>query len=319
MQLYGATAAGQLLTSFSRVFSAYLQVQGFTCGVDDLLIKSSHEDKRAGLLGSVAGISHEVASKFVYEETKVQIKRESDDDVVVKKSKKSDGSIVSSPVDRDLVPRIAQGLKAALVSEEADRRLDGAMKKELSDVQSKVLKTLLGEGQWKPFPRNNFAVMTLTGAKGSVVNFSQVSCMLGQQELEGRRVPRTALGRTLPCFSPYDPTARTSGYIGDRFLTGLRPQEYYFHCMAGREGLVDTAVKTSRSGYLQRCLVKGLEGLVVQYDNSVRQPDGSVVQFMYGEDGLDVQRSVYFSQLKFLAMNAKPLERAMPEVNTEYV
>eukprot|EP00976_Prorocentrum_cordatum_P063321 1177049-Prorocentrum_minimum.AAC.1 len=68
-------------------------------------------------------------------------------------------------------------------------------------------------------------------------------------------------GKTLPCFAAFDTGARSGGYIADRFLTGLRPQEYYFHCMSGREGLVDTAVKTSRSGYLQRCLVKNLESL----------------------------------------------------------
>ena len=79
-------------------------------------------------------------------------------------------------------------------------------------------------------------------------------------------------------FRAFDPTARAGGFIGDRFLTGLRPQEYFFHCMAGREGLVDTAVKTSRSGYLQRCLVKHLETLSIQYDLTVRDNEGHVVQ-----------------------------------------
>lgn len=87
------------------------------------------------------------------------------------------------------------------------------------------------------------------------MNFSQISCLLGQQELEGRRVPRMMSGKTLPCFPPFEPGARSGGFIQDRFLTGLKPPEYYFHCMAGREGLVDTSVKTANSGYLQRCLV----------------------------------------------------------------
>lgn len=68
------------------------------------------------------------------------------------------------------------------------------------------------------------------------VNFQQISSFLGQQELEGKRVPRMVSGKTLPSFQPWDWTARSGGYISDRFLTGLRPQEYYFHCMAGREG-----------------------------------------------------------------------------------
>jgi DNA-directed RNA polymerase I subunit RPA1 len=98
--------------------------------------------------------------------------------------------------------------------------------------------------------------MVMTGAKGGVVNQTQISALLGQQSLEGRRVPKMQNGKTLPCYLPYDPNPRSSGYISDRFLTGLRPQDFYFHCMAGREGLIDTAVKTSRSGYLQRCLIK---------------------------------------------------------------
>lgn len=123
------------------------------------------------------------------------------------------------------------------------------------------------------------SLMTSTGAKGSIVNFSQISCLLGQQELEGRRVPRLPNGRTLPCFEAYDPRGRADGFISDRFLTGLRPQEYYFHCMAGREGLVDTTVKTARSGYLQRCIIKNLEALRCHYDGTVRNDtDGSIVQ-----------------------------------------
>lgn len=98
---------------------------------------------------------------------------------------------------------------------------------------------------------------------------------MGQQELEGKRVPIMPSGKTLPSFDPFDPSPRAGGFIQDRFLTGIRPQEYFFHCMAGREGLVDTAVKTSRSGYLQRCLVKHLEGLTVHYDQTVRDFDGS--------------------------------------------
>jgi len=97
--------------------------------------------------------------------------------------------------------------------------------------------------------------------------------------------------------------------VSDRFLTGVKPQEYYFHCMAGREGLVDTAVKTSRSGYLQRCLVKHMEELRVHYDFTVRDSSGSIVQFNYGEDGLDpVQSSLLGgkdNQLLFLDKNSQ--------------
>lgn len=127
--------------------------------------------------------------------------------------------------------------------------------------------------------------------------------MLGQQELEGKRVPMMASGKTLPSFIPYDPNIRAGGYIGDRFLTGLRTQEFFFHCMAGREGLIDTAVKTSRSGYLQRTLVKNMESLIVQYDYTVRENDGSIVQFLYGEDSLDPSKVCAIQKIPFIADN----------------
>lgn len=155
--------------------------------------------------------------------------------------------------------------------------------------------------------------MVTTGAKGSTVNQSQVSCALGQQALEGRRVPRMSSGRTMPSFAPYDPNPRADGFIADRFLTGVRPQEYYFHCMAGREGLVDTAVKTSRSGYLQRCLVKHLEELKVCYDHTVRDGEGGVVQFLYGEDGIDPMKAAHLdgssTTLNYIARNSEALNK----------
>jgi DNA-directed RNA polymerase I subunit RPA1 len=116
-------------------------------------------------------------------------------------------------------------------------------------------------------------------------------------------------GKTLPCFSEFDTGARSCGFIADRFLTGLRPQEYFFHCMSGREGLVDTAVKTSRSGYLQRCLVKNLESLRVCYDYTVRDSDGSIVQFYYGDDALDVTKTSYLNKYEFAAENADTLNQ----------
>ena len=124
-------------------------------------------------------------------------------------------------------------------------------------------------------------------------------------------------GKTLPCYLPYDPNPRSNGYISDRFLTGLRPQDFYFHCMAGREGLIDTAVKTSRSGYLQRCLIKQLESLVVSYDMSVRDNDGSVVQFMYGEDGIDVLNTKYLHKYNFLEQNFNSLIKSGSNILTK--
>ena len=74
--------------------------------------------------------------------------------------------------------------------------------------------------------------------------------------------------------------------------------------------MIDTAVKTSRSGYLQRCLIKQLESLVVSYDLTVRENDGSIVQFMYGEDGADVLNTKYLDKFEFLEQNFNSLVKA---------
>lgn len=185
------------------------------------------------------------------------------------------------------------------------KELDALVKRTLTQTTSALIKELR---MAKSFPHNFMSLMTVSGAKGGMVNQSQISCLLGQQEFEGRRVTATASGKTLPSFLVDDPSARAGGFISQRFLTGIKPQEYFFHCMAGRDGLIDTAVKTSRSGYLQRCLVKHLEGLSIKYDRTVRDQDGSVVQFLYGEDGIDTMKTRYlFNKSDFLQLNRKVL------------
>lgn len=176
----------------------------------------------------------------------------------------------------------------------------------MHQLSSDIMQLCIPNGILCSFGHNGLTIMTSSGAKGSIVNFSQISCLLGQQELEGKRVPRMMSGKTLPCFLAFDPGARSCGFITDRFLTGLRPPEYYFHCMAGREGLVDTSIKTASSGYLQRCLIKSMESLRIQYDLTVRDDtDGTIYQFNYGEDGLDIVSTSYLDQFKFIAENEK--------------
>ncbi|KOS19807.1 DNA-directed RNA polymerase I subunit [Escovopsis weberi] len=70
----------------------------------------------------------------------------------------------------------------------------------------------------------------------------------------------------------------------------------------GTKDITDT-VKTSRSGYLQRCVIKGMEGLTVAYDTTVRDADGSLIQFLYGEDGLDVSKQKYLTDFRFILQN----------------
>ncbi|KAL6987100.1 DNA-directed RNA polymerase [Sarracenia purpurea var. burkii] len=274
-ELYGSNTAGVLLSAFSRLFTLFLQIHGFTCGLDDLLILSKNDEERKKQLEG-EDIGEEVHHNFF---------------------KFKPGTVGPMKLQLEIEKAIHNDGQSVITS------LDLKMKNRLHDMTSNVNKDLLLKGLLKPFPKNCISLMTISGAKGSSVNFQQISSCLGQQELEGKRVPRMVSGKTLPCFPPWDFSSRAGGFISDRFLTGLRPQEYYFHCMAGREGLVDTAVKTSRSGYLQRCLIKNLECLKVCYDYTVRDADGSIIQFTYGEDGVDVHQTSFISKFKALAVN----------------
>jgi len=425
-ELYGGPTSGELMSTLGRLFTLYLQSQGHTCGIEDMMLVPRAEKHRA------------------------QLKKEAEE--MGLKAACAWAEIEYDPSRPREINRVLQ----EKLKEDTDNgaRLDGAMKSALNPFTSQIISACLPKGQVKPFPQNCMSLMTLSGAKGSSVNFSQISCLLGQQELEGRRVPMMATGKTLPSYRKYDPSPRAGGYVADRFLTGIRPQEYYHHCicegtlvaladgtsmpiekvmagtmvwsysrldgglikrtvmqrldqgirhcielsfadgrtlictpdhriltagskwieagdiaigeevatsmtefdadaaalpivsvallskhdvgerqvwdlsvaeadesdasflaagvivhncMAGREGLIDTAVKTSRSGYLQRCLIKHLESLVVAYDYTVRDSDGSVVQFQYGEDSVDVCKSAYLDRFSFLTTNYKAL------------
>ncbi|PKA56545.1 DNA-directed RNA polymerase II subunit RPB1 [Apostasia shenzhenica] len=279
-ELYGADSAGLLLAVLSRLFTLFLQMHGFTCGVDDLLVIQKSDMKRKRILEKSETRSEDVHFRFVPSRSNSK-----DPLKLLKETEKS--------IRRN--------------GESATARLDRMMSNALNGLTSEVNKVLFPVGLWKPFPKNCLSLMTSTGAKGGLVNMTQISSLLGQQELEGKRVPRMVSGKTLPCFPAWDISSRAGGFISDRFLTGLRPQEYYFHCMAGREGLIDTAVKTSRSGYLQRCVMKNLESLKVCYDYTVRDADGSIIQFTYGEDGVDVQKSSFLGEFDMLRNNRKVL------------
>jgi DNA-directed RNA polymerase II subunit RPB1 len=134
---------------------------------------------------------------------------------------------------------------------------------------------------------NNVKQMVIAGSKGSFINISQMSACVGQQSVEGKRIPFGFKHRTLPHFAKDDYSPEARGFVENSYLRGLTPQEFFFHAMAGREGLIDTAVKTAETGYIQRRLVKALEDVSVCFDGTVRNSLGDILQFVYGEDGMD--------------------------------
>ena len=293
-ELYGADVAGKLLGILSRLFTKFLQHRAFTCRMDDLALTPEGNAKRQKLLLEGAELGTE-------------------------------GAIENFPSLKDTPPQerletLRTLLEDVLRDDNKMAGLDVTVKGRLAELTKSIAKACMPDGLLRQFPHNHMQAMTLSGAKGSGVNAQQISCALGQQELEGRRVPVMISGKTLPSFKPFETRAIAGGYVASRFLTGVKPQEFFFHCMAGREGLIDTAVKTSRSGYLQRCLIKHLEGLRVHYDNTVRGSDSSIYQFHYGGDALDVTKQKHLLQFEFIARNEESLvERYQPRALLNYV
>ena len=144
----------------------------------------------------------------------------------------------------------------------------------------------------RSFPNDNAGViMASTGARGSTLNIGQMTAVLGQQSIRGKRIHKGYHNRSLPHFKINDTNPDAKGFVKSNYRDGLTPLEFFFHAMGGREGLVDTAVRTQQSGYMQRRLINALEHLKLEYDSTVRDPHGNIIQYLYGEDGIDPAKS----------------------------
>ena len=138
---------------------------------------------------------------------------------------------------------------------------------------------------------NPSIIMAVSGAKGNLLNLAQMAACVGQQALGGKRIEKGYLNRTLPIFKENDLGPEARGFIRNGFKEGLLPYEFFFHAMTGRDALMDTALRTPKSGYLYRRLSNALQDLKVEYDGTVRDAKKAIVQFKYGEDNVDVSRS----------------------------
>ena len=150
-------------------------------------------------------------------------------------------------------------------------------------------RTQIGKAVKEGFPKDNLvAKMIGSGAKGSMLHITQIACSVGQQVLNGRRIDFGYTGRTLPFFKKGDLSPKAGGFIYSSYMKGLSPEEFFFGSMTGRDGLMDTALRTPKSGYLYRRLANALQDLVVAYDGTIRDASNNVVQFKYGIDGIDI-------------------------------
>jgi len=163
--------------------------------------------------------------------------------------------------------------------QEFEDQIFGILNQATSDAGSLGQKSLSTE--------NRLLAMVRSGSKGEPLNVAQMMACLGQTAIEGKRVPYGFTDRTLPHYKKYDDSSEARGFIESSFIRGLTPQQFFFHAMSGREGLIDTAVKTADTGYIQRQLIKSMEDLTVHHDGTVRDANNNIVQYHYGEDGIN--------------------------------
>lgn len=228
-ELYGGAVAGRLLSSLGRLFSAYLRGHGFTCGIDDLLLTPPAEAARRATIATARGAAMDAAAEFVGLSgsslgNNSDSDNDDDDDDAVQATSVASRHDVDDPAYAALISR---QLRRALRNDPAaGKALDSCFTGTLAGCTSRTIAACFPAGLVVQFPRNMMSLMTTSGAKGSQVNAAQISCLLGSQELEGRRVPLMASGKSLPCFEPHSPLPRAGGYVSDRYLTGIRPQVY---------------------------------------------------------------------------------------------
>jgi len=187
----------------------------------------------------------------------------------------------------DLMSQYKKGTLKLTRGLSADEALEAYIVNELSKARDKA-----GSTADQSLDQTNPArIMATTGARGSSLNIGQMAGALGQQSRRGNRLNTGYNNRALTHYKEHDDNPDAHGFVKSNYREGLSTLEFFFHAMGGREGLVDTAVRTQQSGYMQRRLINALEHIKLEYDGTVRDPHGHIIQFLYGEDGIDVAKS----------------------------
>ena len=202
----------------------------------------------------------------------------------------------------DLIKNYEEGLLQPLPGRSAEETLEMRIVQvlgEARDTAGEIAEGFLTMGKQSPDDsydyvmavENHSVVMARTGARASMLNLAQITACVGQQSVRGGRITRGYLARPLPHFRKHELGARAKGFVHSSYKEGLDPVEFFFHAMGGREGLVDTAIRTAQSGYMQRRLVNALEDLNVLSNGLITDNKGQVIQTVFGEEGLDPAKS----------------------------
>jgi len=270
---------------------------------DGVLEKGSIDEKAVGAFKSVIldklikEFNPELACKFIDDATRLSIRSITrtgfsfgiDDEYVPVEAQNQISEVLN--LAKDKVEKLILAYQAGELEQLPGRTIRETLEMEIMKELSRA-RDATGDIAGRHLGMDNSAViMARSGARGSMLNLTQMAACVGQQAVRGERIQRGYAGRTLSHFDKGDLGAEAHGFVKASYKSGLSPTEYFFHAIGGREGLVDTAVRTSQSGYLQRRLVNALQDLEVKYDGTVRDTRNMVIQFKYGEDGVNPMNS----------------------------
>ncbi|MHA1684950.1 MAG: DNA-directed RNA polymerase subunit A' [Candidatus Heimdallarchaeaceae archaeon] len=212
------------------------------------------------------------------------------------------------------VLKVIEQYKQGVLERQAGRTEEETLEAKIMEILSKARDDASRVSAKYLSPDNEALIMAKTGARGNMLNLGQMSACVGQQAVRGQRVKRGYRDRVLPFFEPGDLSAEAHGFVDSSFRSGLNPIEFFMHACGGREGLVDTAVRTSQSGYMQRRLVNALQDISSCYDKTVRNAAGEIVQFIYGEDNVDPAKSDHGKAVNVSIIVNKILEAYSEEI-----
>ena len=251
-------------------------VGAFGGEVVDTLTKAYGETRARVFINEIASLAMRAIMNFGFS---IGI----DDESIPPEAEEQVDDAIESAYDR--VQELIETYEAGELESLPGRGVDETLEMKIMQTLGKA-RDSAGEIADQHFGDDNPAVvMARSGARGSMLNLTQMAGSVGQQAVRGERINRGYEDRTLSHYKANDLSAEAHGFVENSYRGGLTPEEFFFHAMGGREGLVDTAVRTSKSGYLQRRLINALSELEAQYDGTVRDTSGRIVQFEFGEDG----------------------------------
>jgi len=238
----------------------------------------------------------------------------SDIDIPPEAEKKIDGILDKAKSD---VKKVIDQYNKGSLERQAGRTEEETLEARIMEILAQARTDCSDVGASYLNPKNEALIMAKTGARGNMLNLGQMSSCVGQQAVRGQRIQRGYRDRVLPFFKQGDLSAEAHGFVDSSFRKGLNPIEFFMHAAGGREGLVDTAVRTSQSGYMQRRLVNALQDISSSYDKTVRNAAGEIVQFLYGEDNVDPAKSDHGKAVNVAIIVNKILDTHIDEKKEE--